>query len=263
MRIVNEAGGRPARRAVAASPVEPPHHERAPRSASTRGVGIRDTNGVTYAGGVKFLRRNTAEQTATVDSDEHGGEATRENANDSTQAKGRPTPKRRESESKRRGPVPPPPRTQREAFKRMRRNKPERRKAAAERRERMMAGDDRYLMPRDRGPVRAHVRDIVDSRRHLMGLFMPLVLVIFLATLVQIQMVVQIATVFCLALLITMIFEGTMLGRIVTKQVRAKFPDAKDKGISMGWYAFTRAMQLRKLRVPRPRVTPKDINEVR
>ncbi|ASU79574.1 DUF3043 domain-containing protein [Actinopolyspora erythraea] len=211
---------------------------------------------------MKFLRRNTAEQTATVDADEHGDEATRENAAAPTRPKGRPTPKRRESEGKRRGPVPPPPRTQREAFKRMRRNKPERRKAAAERRERMMAGDDRYLMPRDRGPVRAHVRDIVDSRRHLMGLFMPLVLVVFAATLVRTPLVQQVATVFCLALLVTMIFEGTMLGRLVTKRVRAKFPDARDKGISLGWYAFTRAMQLRKLRVPRPRVTPKDINQV-
>lgn len=208
---------------------------------------------------VKFLRRNSTDQTATADPGEDNGEATQEQRSDRT--KEGPTRKRREAAGTR-GPVAPPPRTQREAFKRMRRNKPERRKAAQERRERMMAGDDRYLMPRDRGPVRAHARDIVDSRRHLMGLFMPLVLVVFAATLVQNLLVQQVATVFCLALLLTMVFEGTMLGRLVNKQVRAQFPDATDRPLSLGWYAFTRAMQLRKLRVPRPRVSPKDAPKV-
>lgn len=210
---------------------------------------------------MKFLRRNSAEQTATVDND--GDEqATRREAGDPTQPKGKPTPKRREAEGGKRGPVPPPPRTQREAFKRMRRNKPERRKAAAERRERMMAGDDRYLMQRDRGPVRAHVRDVVDSRRHLMGLFMPLVLIVFAVTLLRNPLLEQVATVFCLALLVTMVFEGIMLGRVINKQVRAKFPESGEKSLSLGWYAFIRAMQLRKLRVPRPRVTPKDAAKI-
>lgn len=206
---------------------------------------------------MKFLRRSSTE-TTTPDTADDGAPTTQDDSPGSTGGKGRPTPKRREAEGKRRGPVPPPPRTQREALKRMRRNKPERRKAAAERRERMMAGDDRYLMPRDRGPVRAHVRDIVDSRRHLMGLFMPLVLIVFATTLVQNVIVQQFATLFCLALLLTMILEGTFLGRLVNKRVRAKHPDAQDRPLSLGWYAFTRAMQIRKLRVPRPRVTPKD-----
>src|SRR5690606_31526015 len=117
--------------------------------------------------------------------------------------------------------------------------------------------DDRYLMPKDRGPVRAYVRDIVDSRRHLMGIFMPLVLVVFVTTLVQNPVVQEYGTLACMVLLLTMIFEGTVLGRMVNKAVRAKFPDAKDRSLALGWYAFTRAMQLRKMRVPRPRVSPK------
>lgn len=212
-------------------------------------------------GGVRFLRRNSAEQTATAESADEGVQSTEDHSPEHTQGKGRATPKRREAESKRRGPVPPPPRTQREAMKRSRRNrgnKEDRRKATAERRERMMAGDDRYLMPRDRGPVRAYARDIVDSRRHLMGLFMPLVLIVFATTLVQNLLVQQYATLACLVLLLTMVFEGTMLGRVVNKRVRAKYPDAKDRAFSLGWYSFTRAMQIRKLRVPRPRVSPKN-----
>ena len=36
-----------------------------------------------------------------------------------------------------------------------------------------MAGEDAYLLPRDKGPVRRYVRDVVDSRRNVLGLFMP------------------------------------------------------------------------------------------
>jgi hypothetical protein len=45
-----------------------------------------------------------------------------------------------------------------------------------------------------------------------------------------------------------------MLGRYVVTRVRAKFPDQEIRGLSYGWYAFTRATQLRRLRMPAPRV---------
>ena len=211
---------------------------------------------------MRFLRRSSAEQTTSTDSENDAEQSAEERAQNHTPKKGKPTRSRREAEGKRRGPVPPPPMTQREAVKRAKGNKDERRKAATERRERMMQGDDRYLMPRDKGPVRAHVRDLVDTRRHLMGLFMPLVLIVFAATLAQNMVIQQYATLFCLALLIMMMVEGSLLGRYVNKRVRAKFPDHKDRPFSLGWYAFTRAMQIRKLRVPRPRYTPKDIAKI-
>ena len=37
----------------------------------------------------------------------------------------------------------------------------------------MMAGDEAYLMPRDKGASRRYTRDIVDARRNFAGLFMP------------------------------------------------------------------------------------------
>nr|MDQ3577678.1 DUF3043 domain-containing protein [Actinomycetota bacterium] len=45
-------------------------------------------------------------------------------------------------------------------------------------------------------------------------------------------------------------------GKRIARQVRAKFPKETIKGLGVGWYAFVRATQLRKLRVPKPRVTP-------
>lgn len=175
-----------------------------------------------------------------------------------TPGKGRPTPKRRDAEARRRGPVAPAPRTQREASQRAKLSKEDRRSAAAERRERMAAGDDRYLLPRDKGPVRAHVRDIVDARRNLLGLFMPMAIVIFVALLIPQQKVQLDITLLCTLLLIVMAVEGVVIGRLVVKRVRQKFPDAHDGGLGLGWYAFVRATQLRKLRIPKPRVKPGD-----
>lgn len=208
---------------------------------------------------MRFLRRNTAEQDATTAEDE--ATSVNDHAPDRTPSKGRATPKRREAEGKRRGPVPPPPKSQSEARKRARTargTRADRRKAADDRRRRMMEGDDRVLLPRDRGPVRAYVRDVVDSRRHIMGTFMPLMLVVLATTLVRNIVIQQYSTLFMVAVLLTMVIEGLILGRTVSRKVRAKFPDSKDSPLGLGWYAFMRAMQLRKLRVPRPRVSPKD-----
>ncbi|MBB5923713.1 hypothetical protein FHR81_004786 [Actinoalloteichus hoggarensis] len=209
---------------------------------------------------MRFLRRNTSD---TVSTDAAESVATVQDTAAETRpkgytpAKGRPTPSRREAEGKRRGPVSAP-KNQREAVQRMRGTKEDRRKAGAERRERMMSGDDRYLLPRDRGPVRAYIRDLVDSRRNIMGLFMPLAILVFVAILLPSAAVQQYASLATSLMLITMIFEGVMLGRMVTKRVRARFPEARDKGFGIGWYCFTRATQIRKLRVPRPRVTYTD-----
>lgn len=216
---------------------------------------------------MRFLRRKEAQTTDaeidTVGDDDTAAEEARKKAH--TPGKGRPTPKRRDVEQRRRGPVAPPPRTTREAMKRARGNKENRKELAAKRREirakqreRMMAGDEKYLMPRDRGPVKAHIRDQVDSKRNLLGLFMPLAIVIFVALLFPNPQVQSLTTLICLLMLIAMIFEGIMMGRRITRVVREKYPKEPVRGLSVGWYAFIRASQIRKLRVPKPRVRPGD-----
>ncbi len=211
---------------------------------------------------VRFLRRKEAE------SDEVEGETAEEaeQVNKAhTPGKGRPTPKRREAEGRKRGPVAPPPRTTREAMKRARGNKEERKELAAKRREirvnqreRMMAGDEKYLMPRDRGPVKAYIRDAVDSRRNLLGLFMPLAVLIFVALLVPDPRVQSLTTLLCLLMLLAMVLEGVLSGRRILRRVQQKYPKEPARGLSVGWYAFIRASQIRKLRVPKPRVRPGD-----
>ncbi len=64
----------------------------------------------------------------------------------------------------------------------------------------------------------------------------------------------NIGSLLCLCMLAAMVVEGTLLGRQIAARVRAKFPNEEVKGLSVGWYAFTRATQIRKLRMPAPRV---------
>lgn len=184
-----------------------------------------------------------------------------------TAPKGRPTPKRTAG---RKGPVAPAPMTSAEARARRkalagpklsrderRIAKAERRERMAERRERMLAGDEAYLLDRDKGPVRRYVRDVVDARRNVLGLFMPsaLTLLFVMMALPQIQLYISPAM---LLLMAAMAIDGVVLGRKVTKLVDAKFPDNLESRWKLGLYAAGRASQLRRMRAPRPQVNRGD-----
>jgi hypothetical protein len=195
-----------------------------------------------------------------------------------TAPKGRPTPKR--DAARKRGPVAPAPLTSAEARKRRKElkasrpklskeerkaEKLERRADMADRREKMMSGEDAYLLPRDKGPVRRFVRDVVDSRRNLLGLFMPVALgMIFLMLSVgsvpsQQSVVMQLISSWGLmALLLIMLVDGFILGRRVNKLVDAKFPENTESGWKLGFYAASRASQIRRMRAPRPAVNRGD-----
>jgi hypothetical protein len=205
---------------------------------------------------VKFLRLRSSETTVTEPVDEEVEVSSAVGTRAYTPAKGRPTPKRREAEGRRRGPVAPPPTTQREAYKRSRGTKADRRAESNTRRERMAAGDPRYLMPRDKGPVKAFVRNEVDSGRHLLGLLMPLALLMVVVMLSPASGMQLYITPAVMAVIVVMVLEGLFLSRRVVKKVREKFPDAPDRAASLGWYAAMRASQIRRLRVPKPIVKP-------
>ncbi|BBX52850.1 DUF3043 domain-containing protein [Mycolicibacterium poriferae] len=184
-----------------------------------------------------------------------------------TAPKGRPTPKRNEA-SRRRGPVAPAPMTSAEARRRRKElrgpklsreerkvEKAARRSEMSERRERMMAGEDAYLLPRDKGPVRRYVRDVVDARRNLLGLFMPSALgLIFVMLAVPSVQVQQLLSPAMLVLVFVMVIDGFVLGRKVNRMVDEKFPDNTETGWKLGFYAASRASQLRRMRAPRPQV---------
>jgi hypothetical protein len=184
-----------------------------------------------------------------------------------TAPKGRPTPKR--DAARRRAPVSPAPMTNAEARRRRKEvagrkltkaerkeSKDAQRQRIADRRQRMMAGDEAYLMPRDKGPVRRYVRDLVDSRGNLLGLFMPLALLLVVLSYAA-QGWPQIAassSVAMMALVVIMIIDAIFLGRRINKAVDVKFPQNTETGFKLGFYAASRATQLRRMRAPRPQV---------
>ncbi|WP_369816588.1 DUF3043 domain-containing protein [Mycobacterium sp. E740] len=185
-----------------------------------------------------------------------------------TAPKGRPTPKR---DAGRRGPVAPAPMTAAEARRRRkemratlsreerRAEKAARREQMSERREKMMAGEEAYLLPRDQGPVRRYVRDVVDSRRNVLGLFLPsalgLIFVMLAVPSVEVQRLLSPAM---LVLVLVMVVDGFILGRRVNRLVDAKFPANTEGGWKLGFYAASRASQLRRMRAPRPQVNRGD-----
>jgi len=184
-----------------------------------------------------------------------------------TAPKGKPTPKRSEA-GRRRGPVAPAPMTTAEARRRRKEvgapklsrdeRKSERlarRADMSERREKMMAGEDAYLLPRDKGPVRRFVRDVVDSRRNVLGLFMPAALGLIFVMLAMPYPQLQQAISFAMpVLLLIMAIDGFIVGRKANRLVDEKFPDNTESGWKLGLYAASRASQLRRMRAPRPQV---------
>jgi hypothetical protein len=182
-----------------------------------------------------------------------------------TAPKGRPTPKRNAA-VKRRGPVAPAPMTSAEARARRkslagpklskderRAEKTERRERRAKRRERMLAGDETALLDRDRGPVRRYVRDIVDARYNLLGLFMPVALGLMFIMMAVPQLQFYLSPAMML-LMVLMAADGVLVARKVGRLVDTKYPDNTEARWKLGLYAASRASTLRRMRAPRPQV---------
>ena len=160
--------------------------------------------------------------------------------------KGRPTPSRKEAESKRKvstlAPV-----IGKEAKKRDKALARERRVAA---REAYLRGDENALPLRDRGPVRRFVRDEVDGRRSIGEYFLPIIFVVLLLTMVLPREKQLIPVLLMYTVLLFAVVDGFFLSRKLKKQIIEKFPDANTKGLGM--YGWLRSTQMRRLRAPKP-----------
>jgi hypothetical protein len=166
-----------------------------------------------------------------------------------TPAKGKATPKRTEAQRRR---AEPPPSNRRDAVKRARE------KARAERSEAyegMKAGDERYLLPRDKGPERALVRDIVDSRRTVGPFFFAGAFVLLFLFQVPDGRVQLGANIIWLLLALAVIVDSVLISRKVKQMVKERFPKSTQSMRSLYFYAIMRAISFRKLRMPKTRVS--------
>ncbi|MEO5534776.1 MAG: DUF3043 domain-containing protein [Pseudolysinimonas sp.] len=165
---------------------------------------------------------------------------------DSASGKGHATPSRKEQEAARRRPLVP---SDRRLAAR------QNRATAATERDRarvgMAAGDDKYLPLRDKGPQKRYIRDYVDARFSAGELMMPLLVVVLIGSFVPV--VGEYAFFAFYAFFIFIAADTIYLIVQVNKRLAAKFGKAKvERGVR--WYAISRAIQMRFLRLPKPQV---------
>ena len=164
------------------------------------------------------------------------------------ESKGRPTPKRKEAQSKRKvsSLAPIVTKDQKRASKAQAREDRVAQRAA------YLRGDESALPARDRGPARRFVRNYVDSRRSTGEYFLPTIFVVLVFTLIQ-NPIIQIgAIVLMYAMLLFAVIDGIFLSRKIRKDVQEQFPGTETKGLGM--YAWLRSTQMRRLRAPHPQV---------
>ena len=145
----------------------------------------------------------------------------------------------------------PAPANRREAYKQMRTRE---RSEAVERREGMAAGDEKYLLPRDRGPERSLVRDIVDSRRTVGSWFFGGALVVLVASNVRIPIVSLIGTILWALLAVAVIIDSMLIARKAKRLVLERFPKTTQRLGGLQMYGIMRGLSFRRMRLPKPKV---------
>jgi hypothetical protein len=165
-----------------------------------------------------------------------------------TPSKGKATPKRTEAQRRK---AQPPPANRREALKRQReKSKAERAEAYAG----MKAGDERYLLPRDKGPERALVRDIVDSRRTVGPYFFAGAFVLLFLFQIRNPAIALAANIIWFMLAFAVVVDSILISRRIKKLINERFPKTTQKMGSLYFYGIMRAISFRKLRMPKTRV---------
>jgi hypothetical protein len=166
--------------------------------------------------------------------------------------KGRPTPKRRDAQKAHQRPV--------ISGDKGADRKASRAQAAKERalmNEAMQTGDERYLPPQHKGPVRRFARDWVDARWNLGEFFLPVALVVvvvmFGGSALGLPPEIMLYAILALyAITLVAIIEAVILSIRVRRRAVEKFGAERARGLRL--YVAMRAMQLRRARLPKPQV---------
>ena len=169
-----------------------------------------------------------------------------------TAGKGRPTPKRSEAERRRRQPYTAP--KDRKEASRVSRDR--QRTDRTRRMEAVRRGEEWAMPARDRGPVKALARDYVDSKRRISEYYMYGLLVLLVLLFIRTPIVQTIVPLIVLGAVLVMALEGIFIGRRVKSLAAERLPGQSTRGLAL--YSAMRALQIRRLRVPKPRVKPGD-----
>ena len=168
--------------------------------------------------------------------------------------KGRPTPKRKEAQAQKLRPLVP------------KDSKEQRKRAKARIRERenieyeaMRTGDLQHMPKAERLPWRVYTRDYIDARFNIGEFFIPVALVILIASVILTAVypnpvVTLILMTVLYVYLLAIVIDVVVMWRKLKKLLIAKYGEQSvAKGMRTGSYAWSRAIQLRRWRLPKPR----------
>ncbi len=153
--------------------------------------------------------------------------------------KDRPTPTRREAEAARR-----------QRFSQNLTKKQSRAMAGREARaERMKA-----VSVRESVPEKVLMRDYVDARRNLGEFLLPSVVIILAVTVLgqYLPLVAQLATAVMYIFILAVVLDGFLMWRGFKKVLAKRLPKSSPRGLLM--YGMTRGTQIRRFRMPAPRI---------
>ncbi|EEH63471.1 hypothetical protein HMPREF0044_1395 [Gleimia coleocanis DSM 15436] len=179
---------------------------------------------------------------------------------DSTTGKGRPTPKRKDAEAKRRRDMIP---ADRKLAKKQARARQE--EQWRKQQEGMDAGIEHYMPARDRGKSSRFIRDYVDARRFSISeAVMPAMFVMIITMMVMAALVTTVApqTAATIVNSITWVTYGLLFASIVEATIvfyrakaRFKTNHPREEWIPRRWfYVFARLIMPRRFRQPKPQV---------
>jgi hypothetical protein len=176
--------------------------------------------------------------------------------------KGRPTPKRSEAERGRyqsitgsttsgRGSAGSAPRGKTTPEDKARARSDREKRTAAMRR-----GEEWALGPRDRGPIKKLARDYVDSRRRPSEYYMYVLVILLIALLSRNKALNTYVSPLVLVLIVIVVADAYLLRRSLHKIAAERYPGESTRGMTT--YAVMRALQIRRFRMPAPRLKPGD-----
>lgn len=165
-----------------------------------------------------------------------------------TAKKGAPTPKRSEAEARRRQPYQPP------ADRKMagQRSRQQSRDERLRRSQAQQRGEEWALPAKDRGPVRALARDVVDARRGIGEYYIFTIFLLIVLLILPWQATKIAADAFVVALLAIMVGEGWVVASKVKRLAHERYPNESTRGVNL--YVTMRGISIRRLRLPKPKV---------
>jgi Protein of unknown function (DUF3043) len=204
------------------------------------------------------FRRKSAGATDGTTQDSPGAQSPVDPADTKTRpaaqsGKGRPTPKRREAEAGRYTPIGG---AKRSAGPRTPEQKAKEKAGRQQTYAAMRRGEEWALAAKDKGPARALARDYVDSKRRISEYYM-YILLLLMVVLFTFGRAVKIQTyldLFLLVLVIVLAVDAMSLRRALRRLMAERLPDVSSVGLTR--YAVFRAIQIRRFRMPPPRVQP-------